>query len=71
MYPEYETEKTKSRKFWVVTGDGNQPKVRHYSKKIATDEANRLARVKPGVEFYVLEAVEVFEQPSGIRREKL
>lgn len=58
-------------KFWMITGDGNQPRVRHTNKKLATDEAERLARDNPGVKFYVLEAVEVFEQPSGVRRTRL
>lgn len=60
-----------SKKFWMITGDGNQPRVRHTNKKLATNEAERLARANPGTKFYVLEAVEVFEQPSGILREKL
>lgn len=60
-----------SKKFWMITGYGNQPRVRHTSKQLADDEAERLARANPGTKFYVLEAVEVFEQPSVIRREKL
>lgn len=67
---EYETS-PKSKKFWMITGDGNQPKVRHANKKQAVDEAKRLAKNNPGVEFYVLEAVHVIEQPSGLRSEKL
>lgn len=60
-----------SQKFWMITGDGNQPRVRHTNKKLATNEAERLARANPGTKFYLLEAVEVFEQPNDIRREKL
>ena len=63
--------KTDSRKFWMITGDGNQPKVRQPSREKAIKEAERLARIKPGTKFYVLEAVEVIEQPSGLSYTKL
>jgi hypothetical protein len=44
-------------KFWMVLGEG-MPCYRHQSKQAARDEAERLARLNPGEEFTVLEAVE-------------
>lgn len=46
------------RKFWMVTGDGNTPKVRQTSYAKARAEAERLADKHPGVDFYVLEATD-------------
>jgi hypothetical protein len=63
---EYENSQ-KSKKFWMITGDGNQPRVRHANKKQAVDEAKRLAKNNPGVEFYILETVKLIEQPSQIK----
>lgn len=67
----WETESQKTQRFWMVVGNGNSPKVRHTTKQFAKDEAERLARKNPGIEFFVLEAVEVFQQPSGMRHEIL
>jgi len=62
---------TKSNKFWMITGDGNAPKVRQTSLGAAQQEAERLARRYPGQEFFVLEAVEVACQPTGGIRQRL
>lgn len=44
------------QQFWMVKGDG--PAVaKHSCRADAEREADRLARLNPGVEFYVLEAV--------------
>jgi hypothetical protein len=59
------------KKFWMITGSGNMPKIRHQSMQDAQDEAKRLARANPGIEFYLLEAVEVFHQPTGVVRNRL
>lgn len=61
---------TEPRKFWMITGDGNAPKVRHYSKQEAVREAERLAKAHPGVEFFVMETVEMLTQPTGFVRHK-
>lgn len=71
IYREWVFEPTNPSKFWMVVGNGNNPKIRHHSKKSASEEAKRLAREKPGVDFYVLEAVEVSSQPEGITTKKL
>ena len=60
-----------TQKFWMITGDGNSPKVRHYNRQDAAREAERLAKAHPGVEFFVLEAVEMMTQPTGFVRQKL
>ena len=57
---------TEPKKFWMITGDGNQPKKRHYDYGNAKAEAFRLAQDHPGIEFYVLEATEIFHQPTGV-----
>ena len=45
-------------KFWMVYGMGqHQPTVRHKSIISARQEAERLARSVPGVDFFVLETV--------------
>lgn len=62
---------TQSKKFWMVTGDGNAPKVRHNTFQDASREAERLARAYPGNEFFVLESVEMLTQPTGFVRQKL
>lgn len=64
-------ENMKTRKFWMVTGDGNTPKVRHYSFGEASREAERLARRNPNTEFYILVSAELVVQPSGVTRTKL
>ncbi len=47
---------TQERKFWMVYGLGHgAPTVRHKSEFSAINEAKRLARINPDVEFYVLE----------------
>jgi hypothetical protein len=43
-------------KFWMVLGAGT-PTVRHPSKQSAREEAERLARQHPNVEFVVLESL--------------
>jgi hypothetical protein len=60
-----------TRKFWMITGDGNSPKIRHYMKQEALTEAKRLAKAYPGIEFYVLEAMEMMTQPVGFVHKKL
>lgn len=66
-----EKDKTQTRKFWMITGDGNSPKVRHTNRQDAVREAERLAKANPGVEFIVLESVELVTQPRGVVRQKL
>jgi hypothetical protein len=58
------------RKFWMITGDGNAPKVRHFNRKEAVTEAERLARAYPGVEFFIMETVEMMTQPTSFVRHK-
>lgn len=60
-----------NEKFWMITGNGNQPKVRHPSRSIAVKEAERLALANPGIKFYVLEAVDIIEQPTKINHKVL
>jgi hypothetical protein len=60
-----------SKKFWMITGDGNSPKVRHANRQDAVREAERLAKANPGIQFFVLEAVEMLTQPTGFVRQKL
>jgi hypothetical protein len=43
-------------KFWMVLGSGPS-RCRHPSKESAKNEAERLARLNPGSEFVVLEAI--------------
>jgi hypothetical protein len=62
---------TQTRKFWMITGDGNSPKVRHTNRQDAVREAERLAKSNPGIEFFVLESVELITQPTGVVRQKL
>jgi len=58
-------------KFWMIVGDGNNPRVRHYNHEMAVKEANRLALAYPGTEFFVLEATESFSVKPGVTRKKL
>lgn len=58
-------------KFWMIVGDGNNPRVRHYTHKTAIEEANRLALAYPGIEFFILEAIESFSVKPGVTRKKL
>lgn len=60
-----------TEKFWMITGNGNQPKVRHPSRSIAVEEAERLALANPGIKFYVLEAVDIIEQPTKLNHKVL
>ena len=47
-------------KFWMVQGSkSSMARVRHPTKKAATDEANRLAGLNPGRPYFVLESVDV------------
>ena len=62
---------TQTRKFWMITGDGNSPKVRHTNRQEAVREAERLAKSNPGIEFFVLESVEFITQPTGVVRQML
>lgn len=69
MYPDIDivfSDNRTSKKFWMVVGDGNNPKVRHPNKHIAVAEADRLANLKPGVVFYVLEATDSVEAVTTI-----
>lgn len=46
------------RTFWMVYGAGQRaPTVRHKTPESALEEASRLARLAPDVEFFVLQAV--------------
>lgn len=46
--------------FWVVWNpQGNNPTMRHQSREAAQDEAERLARINPGQNFYVLASLSV------------
>ena len=44
------------REFWMVLGNGT-PVYRHATEELARMEAERLARVHPGQEFFVLQAI--------------
>jgi hypothetical protein len=47
-------------KFWMVYGEGqNLPRFRHDTYSSAETEAERLARMNPGIAFYVLMPVAV------------
>lgn len=49
--------------FWMVYGMGQrQPTVRHKSFESAKAEAHRLARMAPGIRFYILETVGAAEK---------
>lgn len=49
---------SKTACFWMVYGvDQRAPVVRHSSEPVAVAEAQRLARINPGIEFFVLESV--------------
>lgn len=67
---EQEMNDTEPKKFWMITGDGNAPKVRHANRQDAVNEATRLAKANPGKEFFVMEAVEMLTQPSGVVRHR-
>ena len=67
---ENEMNNTEPKKFWMITGDGNAPKVRHYNRQDAVNEAARLAIANPGKEFFVMETVEMLTQPSGVVRHR-
>ncbi len=46
------------QRFWMVWNPGgNQPRQVHATQALATEEAERLARKQPGIEFIVLMAV--------------
>jgi hypothetical protein len=66
-----EKEENMTRKFWMITGDGNSPKVRHITYRDAVLEAERLAKANPGIEFFVLESVELVSVPASVVRQKL
>lgn len=67
---ENEMNNTEPKKFWMITGDGNAPKVRHTNRQDAVNEATRLAKANPGKEFFVMETVEMLTQPSGVVRHR-
>jgi hypothetical protein len=44
--------------FWMVYGEGcTQPTKKHDTEQLAITEAERLARLKPGITFTVLRAI--------------
>lgn len=50
------------QRFWLVWNpQGRSPTCDHGSKRLATDEAKRLAKANPGQRFFVMRAVEGFE----------
>jgi hypothetical protein len=51
-----EQSKQSNKKFWMVKGNG-PTNFKHRSKEAAVKEAERLANVHQGKEFYVLEAI--------------
>lgn len=56
--------------FFMVYGLGQrQPTVRHKARGSAVQEAERLARLNPGVEFYVLGTVSVSKKTDVITEE--
>ncbi len=55
-----------SGKFWMITGPQNTPKVRQSTEDVALAEAERLANLHPGTEFYVLEATTVVVSKSTV-----
>lgn len=56
------------RTFWMVwTPSGHPPTYRHSDYTSARTEAERLARVSPGSEFYILQAVGM-RQMDSMRR---
>lgn len=60
-----------TKKFWMITGDANTPRVRHATIDDAIKEARRLAKAHPGIEFYILESVELLTQPTNVVHHKL
>lgn len=47
-------------KFWMIYGEGQRaPTVKHASYEIAKQEAERLCRNNPGIDFFVLQPVSV------------
>lgn len=60
VYPAEEAPESRAEatRFWMVYGNGQgRPTYQHRDPKTAWDEARRLSRANPGVEFFVLEAV--------------
>ncbi len=50
-------------KFWLVWNPArNAPTQRHFNRRKAQQEAERLARLSPGDQFYVLEAVSLTQK---------
>lgn len=48
----------KQMRFWMVFNpEGTSPKMQHFSRHLANLEAERLARLNPGKEFFVLKAM--------------
>ena len=50
--------------FWMVVGPLNSPKVRHYSFNDANKEAQRLAKINPGSEYFVVRSVAGWKIPQ-------
>ena len=59
MPPETPTQNTESNEpFWYVSGEGlSAPITKHPCATFACTEAERLAKLKPGVQFHVLKCV--------------
>lgn len=58
--------------FWMVYGkDQRAPTVRHMTRWQAQQEAQRLAKNNPGIEFYVLAAVDGFVTHEPVERIKI
>lgn len=56
-------------RFWMVYGmNQGAPTFPHSSKTAAAAEAKRLAQRNPGIEFFVLEAVDGFRASQPVER---
>ncbi|HEU4986888.1 MAG TPA: hypothetical protein VFT89_07465 [Rhizobiaceae bacterium] len=54
---------SRQERFWMIYGMGQRPPtIRHESFESARSEAQRLARMVPGVRFFILETVAAAEK---------